>query len=682
MSKYKFSSTVLVFLAFVVPFILGPVLQSERLSLMPGDLGDARLNNYFLENIYLFFSGESKSLWHLNFFTPAPYVLGFSDNLFGSSPAYLIPRLLLGEADTAFQIWYLIGFAVNFVAAYFSMRMLGRESIGSAVGAIIFTFALPVTANAGHAQLHYRFGAALAITYFLIFLQNKSWPDLIKSMAWLVWQFYCTIYIGFFASLLMAAMLAFKYYRSKIDLKKGILFNTGIWLNKWSEQPRQFKIKQIFALFTLVVFVMVLFFPYLKIKAIYGTHRSFSEISTMLPRLQSYVISDGSIIWKSYSSLISGVPARLEQQMFSGALPILLSLHGIYWSRKNKTESTASLLLFSTLICMVITLQIGSFTLWRFFSLFPIASAIRAVARIELIFLFPVAYFSAFAIDSICRTKSLSSYLIATTLVFATIAESAATEVSMSSKQSWRERTSSKQLPPVKEIRPDSILFYPQTTDNYIYDEVDAMVVAQRNHLGTLNGYSGAWPHGFSLNFGTKCIELPKRVISILMLTNKTINEIEYRSAMEKIIPIGFSDCNSTWWENAPNTSSDAKPYSSEQFRGLSYELITVRKKDSDTYSIGLRVINSGNIAIKSTPFSKNPISLSWRFIDENGEFQSGWDSRKELPNEIPAHGHLDLELKIEPPKKGNWRVQVSMVQEMVFWAHEIGIAPIYIALK
>ena len=116
---------------------LGPVLQLSQFQMMPGNIGDARLNNYFLENIYQYVFGHAPSLTHLSFFYPFPYVLGFSDNLFGSSPVYLLARALTQQPETAFQLWYFFGFVVNFAACYFALRRLDVGSIGSAFGALI-----------------------------------------------------------------------------------------------------------------------------------------------------------------------------------------------------------------------------------------------------------------------------------------------------------------------------------------------------------------------------------------------------------------------------------------------------------------------------------------------------------------------------------------------------------------
>lgn len=59
---------VAVLLVFIFAFLLGPVVQLNFMTMMPGNIGDARLNNYFLENIYQFFAGCSESLWNLGLY--------------------------------------------------------------------------------------------------------------------------------------------------------------------------------------------------------------------------------------------------------------------------------------------------------------------------------------------------------------------------------------------------------------------------------------------------------------------------------------------------------------------------------------------------------------------------------------------------------------------------------------
>ena len=115
-------------LVCLVALAVGPVYQLHGLSLMPGDAGDPRLNNYFLENIFQFILGRVDSLWHLGFFYPFPWVVGFSDNLFGASPLYIVPRALGAKTDTAFQLWFLAAYPTNYLAAYITLKRLQFSS--------------------------------------------------------------------------------------------------------------------------------------------------------------------------------------------------------------------------------------------------------------------------------------------------------------------------------------------------------------------------------------------------------------------------------------------------------------------------------------------------------------------------------------------------------------------------
>ena len=167
---------------FAIAFAAGPLSQFHGLSRMPGNLIDSRLENYFLENIFQFLKGNSPSLVHLTYFYPFPYVLGFCDNLFGSAPAYLLPRLLTGQSDTAFQVWFLVGYAANYAAAYWALRRLSCSVISASVGALIFTFALPISGQTHHPQLQYRFGIPLAAAFLISFLEQKNWSHLICAI--------------------------------------------------------------------------------------------------------------------------------------------------------------------------------------------------------------------------------------------------------------------------------------------------------------------------------------------------------------------------------------------------------------------------------------------------------------------------------------------------------------------
>lgn len=670
-------TAVQVFFIFSIAFLLVPFAQSSFLAMMPGNLGDARLNNYFLENIYQFLAGHSASLWHLSFYSPFPYVLGFSDNLFGSSPVYLIARVLTGQSDTAFQIWYLFGYFANFYAAYYALNKLDNTQIAAVVGALIFAFALTVTAHSGHAQLHYRFGVPLSIAMYILFLDKKDWRHFVAATAWLVWQFYCTIYIGFFTLLMLTAIsivFVIHNFQTKKETPRHLIIK---FFKNWQDQSPKARLKLFLSLLFLLFLLVLLFYPYLRVTQLYGASRTLEEISSMLPRPQSYFLSDGSWLWSSKSRVFDGIPMRHEHQMFIGAVPFLLAIIGFLFGNKNNNGVAYSLLTTSLASLMILTLFMGGVSLWFLFIKFPLASAIRAMTRIDLVLLFPAAYLAAVAIDYLCNRAQWASRLVLAIVIPVMIFEFSATTPVLSTKREWRERLSENESAFPKQLPPDSIVFFAQSAGPFYATELDAMWVAIKHGVRTINGYSGMPPPNVSMDYKNDCTELPKRILSYLKFIGHQDDKSAYLDLMRRVVPIGFTGCDDQWLKSIPEISTTSRIYSPEEIRKLSFQYIGKVKYDNQ-WVVTLKFANAGNLPISAVSSLGKTVRLSWRFVDSAGNPASGWDTRKDLPFDIQPHSSLNINIPIAPKmeiKSGT--LQITLVQEMVFWAHDIGFEPL-----
>jgi len=675
----KIKSISILFGFFLMAFIAGPYAQLDHLLMMPGDIGDARLNNYFLENIYLFIQGRSPSLIHLGFFYPFPYVLGFSDNLFGSSPAYLIPRFLTGQPDTAFQIWFLLGYLVNYIAAYYALRKLEASVIASAVGALVFTFALPVAAQAGHAQLHYRFGVPLSIAMFILFLESKEWRNFALAVVWLVWQFYCSIYIGFFLLLFLMAMSSiyvFRLLRVKASTLKTIVMS---FADTFINLSRREKIGLIAVFVVVLVLLALLFYPYIQVSALYHVKRHWREIATMLPRPQSYFFISEPWLWSPQSEFFANIPMLHEQQMFVGIVPLLLAIAGV-WVGCSKNSHQAFPLLGGALgLLILLTLYVGGFSLWYVFSKFPLASAIRAMSRIILVFLFPVAFLSAIAVDKLRVQAYWGRIILFVVLIPALVFEFSALSLMSSPKAVWRDRVIAADSALPNNLPQHAILFFAQGKGPFYADEIDAMWVGLMRGIPVLNGYSGVFPPDYLLEYDNDCTELPRRIQSYLNFSGQKENAEAYLKLMKRIVPIGFIGCNPDWFIKSPSHTSISREYAKNEFRALSYEYIGRGKFYGKEY-VDIKINNSGKLPISAVSEIDKPVRLSWRFIDLAGNPLSGWDARKDLPLDVPANGSLNVRIPIDLKLAEHAaKLQVSMVQEMVFGGHEIGVTPLTI---
>jgi hypothetical protein len=662
---------------FIVAFLAVPYSQLGHLSRMPGDIGDARLNNYFLENIYQYIQGNVRSLIHPDFFYPFPYVQGFSDNLFGAAPAYLVSRLLTAESDTAYQIWYLFGYFANYIAAYYALRKLNASVIASISGALIFAFSLPVNAHSGHAQLHYRFGVPLAITMFTLFLERKRWQYFAVTAAWLVWQFYCTIYIGFFLLSLLAAMFCIYAINSVKAGAGGFKTIISVLFNQFFRLSRNKKLKLAIVLIILFLLMVLLFYPYFQVSVLYDAKRHWSEISTMLPRPQSYFLADNSKLWVSQAKAFANLPMRHEHQMFIGAVPLLLAIGGYVAGRRQNSGLAFSLISGSLVLLVLVTICLGGFSLWYVFAKLPLASAIRAITRIILVFLFPIAFLSAFAVDRLIERAGLWRKVLVFTLIMLMLFEFSAVFPGTSAKEKWRKRMVACEAVFPQNLPQDAILFFAQREGPFYADEIDAMWCALKHKLPTMNGYSGLYPRSASVLYGNDCTELPKRVLSYLEFSGQVGNNDAYFKLMKRVVPIGFSGCNPDWLVRTPSQTSSDRIYSADELRKLSYEYVG-REKIFDNEYVTLRIVNKGNLNIAASSAIDKAIRLSWRFIDVAGNPVSGWDMRKDLPFDIPANDSLDVTVLIDPKSAERaGKLQISMVQEHVFWGHDIGIAPL-----
>lgn len=683
MSFQKNTAHIAVLLVFFVAFLLGPIEQLNYLTMMPGNIGDARLNNYFLENIYQFFAGRSESLWHLGCFSPFPYVLGFSDNLFGAAPTYLLARLLTGQSDTAYQIWFLIGYAANFGAAYYALRRLGGSQLASSLGALIFAFALPTTAHAGHAQLHYRFGVPLATTFFILFLDRKEFRLLTIAGAWLVWQFYCGVYMGFFTLLLLAVAMVIHFFYLLYSTKVSFAQVVRDFATQWITQSQHEKFRVFLYMTVLLAALVLLFYPYLQVSHLYGAKRTWGEIATMLPRPQSYFISDASFFWSSPASkFFAGIPMRHEHQMFFGVVPILLAVLGFLIGSRNKNAHAFTLMAGVLGGVVLLTLYIGGFSLWYLFHKLPLASAIRAMTRLDQVLLFPVAYLSVIAIDFLRSHGKWATKLIVIVILPLMVFEFSGTSMVVSPKREWRDRLETKEAAIPKRLPEDAMLFFAQSKGPWFADEIDAMWVSLNHGVKTVNGYSGLFPPGYAADYGNDCSELPRRVLSYLRFTGQEGDGEAYSTVMKRIVPVGFAGCDQRWMNAAPSFTVTDREYTADEIAKLRFEYVG-KAQSNGQWVIELKISNSGDQAISAASSVGKPIRLSWRFVDSLGRPMSGWDARKDLPFDIPANGSLDLKLPIDPNIVVNGgALQISLVQEGVFWGHDIGLAPLTISLN
>ena len=500
-------------LAFLIfgAFIAGFVMRSVGwFSAAPGDLGDPRLNSYFLEHVWLWISGAKVSLWSPAFFYPFENILGFSDNHFGSVLFYALFRGLGFSREYAFDAWFVIGALLNYAACFWALRQWRFSLIASSLGAFIFAAALPVLMADNTAQLNYRF--AIPLAWFFCY-QALTIADQQKRYLYLGWacllvaeQFLCSIYLG----LLLMYCLGALYISWWVINRHHLPDMSHVHPEQPSANGKRIGI-------ALIIFAILitgaLLFQYHQIARQYGLTRDHAQVLSMLPKLSSYLLSDRSFISSLWSGNLGWFAQRQENQLFIGLGAMVFFCAGVYLSARSTVlpkpfSQLGKIAFLSIAIVWLMTLQVFGYSLYALVIQLPGISAIRSVGRVMLVLLFPIAILLAIAVQSwqlwfITKWgKMKPALMVALSCVLPALIlmpESIFARHDTTLLSAWQERMEKMQVLMPKSLDADAIIFVPrQGTAPAWVGELDGMLIAQDLGYPTINGYSGSLPPGIA----------------------------------------------------------------------------------------------------------------------------------------------------------------------------------------
>lgn len=673
----KVKTTLLYTLPFLGLFVLIPLQQTGFLARVPGDIGDGRLNAYFLEHIWQVLIGRAESFVHLPIFAPNLWIVAFSDNHWGTGFVYVVWRALGFDSITSFQLWWLISFFANFAAAVIALRCLRFSTVAATVGALVFTFALPVAAHSyGHAQLSYRFGAPLALAFYIRFLLDGDARSVLIAAFFTTWQVYCTIYIGFFTliALLFVTLAHLRFFVVPWGRLKALLALPLGCLRDWPAAS-----KALFWAACIVLFALFCgaFLPYLIPSEVYGSDRSIGEIKTMLPRVASYFNSMTSTIWTSNAAPFQALPMRHEHQMFIGAAGLVMAIWGALLARRHADQDAARLLWVTLVALILVTLSVAGISIWVLFAHLPLASAIRAMTRIDLVMLFFAAGLIAVLVDqalrrgwlaraalmSGCAGLAVEAYFISPPMTPVDVLEAAVT-ADLSAAEA-----------PLSE---NAILFVSQTHNAekvggmpWFAMEIRAMWMGSALGAPVINGYSGKFPEGSNPQFGEDCSEAGRR----LSFAYHSWPELETQlgsleEVADRVVLFGFpEDCGLAQVKAAALSPRRSAPLPSSMAPQIALRFVS-----QDVETLTLEIANLGDEDLVPESFSNDDVKLSWRWTDAAGT-GSAWAKRSQLRQVIPAQAGVTVTL---PVRRQDWgsqgALEVSLVQEGVFWFHDHGM--------
>jgi len=457
--------------------------------LVQGDLGDTRLINFTLEHSYRWLSGMplAEDLWSPPIFYPLQHVAFYTDLLLGVAPLYWPWRWLGASPETSYQLWMLSIWSLNFVAAYLLLRRgLRASTIGAAAGAYLFSFGSSIMVNIVHQQLAPRFFLLVSLAG-LVAIFRPPGPSDSKARYWwasaafwggLVAQLYTAVYPLVF--LLLAGAGAAVLVVSAGGLRRPAL-----------AALRRDATALVVTGFAAAVLSAPAALRYASTAEEVGL-RSADRIS--YPRILSWFLTGRTnrIYGGLQTALDLGFDAKVSRNNGLGVITLATAAGGL-WLGRRRWDVQLVVAGFAGLVILTLVLP-GGWSPWLLVRhLLPPTAALRAVARVGLMTLFPAALGLAIVADRLAGARRWG--IVALLLLFVVAEQSHRTPTYDKAANSQRIESTARRVP--SEATAFLLVAAGTSWQGHMHD--DAAWVALATGVPTINGRSGNAPRGWTL---------------------------------------------------------------------------------------------------------------------------------------------------------------------------------------
>jgi hypothetical protein len=488
------------------PFLIGLFLGIYFIALnitgksfthFPGDLGDGRFNNYILEHAHKYFTGQIHTFWDAPFMYPAKDVITFSDNLLGSAPFYSIFRIIGFDRETSYQWWFLMMFILNFTSCYFFLNWCFKNKYSAVLGAMVFTFSMALQSQMTHSQTFPRFPIPLAFWMCCLFKNEMNPKYFFLALLFVIYQFYCGMYLGFMLSVFIAVFLIV------IIINRRDILKTKIKNKKW--------LATIAASVVLnILIILPLMIPYMSRAAEIGVS-TYGTARITIPRIESFFFSQpGSLFWDFLANTNVKYPAYWDYQIFVGGVAMLcIFIFGIFILikiiKKDSFEKLPangylSIICITGLIISILFIRFGYFSLYAIIYIMPGFGSMRCITRVINVELIFFAFATAFVFNLVLKKQNMFSILIFILAAGLFIADNYYKEgSSYRTKKRVTQNRVNLLIEKMKNLPKGSVVSYEpeKVTDSSYIFHIDAMLAAQSLGLKTVNGYSGGVPKSY-----------------------------------------------------------------------------------------------------------------------------------------------------------------------------------------
>lgn len=465
---------------------------------LPGNLGDARFNIYILEHAHQYFildNVPSSSYWSAPFMYPEPAIITYSDNLLGTFPIYSIFRLLGVNIYLSFSCWFALITILNYSCSFLFLNWLLKNKYAAVIGAYIFAFSLVLVSQSFHAQTFPRFFIPLALWAGCLYYKNFSVNYFFLATLLLVFQFYSGMYLGFMLFIPLSILILY-----------GIISRYNLFIKSIST------IKSISKFLGSILFPIILLLPiiipYNERSKKVGL-KSYEEIYESIPSFYSYLNSNwSSSSWQFLSTKFNKHFVNWwDHELFLGGVSyfaIVICIIYLFWKYKKLFRIRVHAgLIITSIITFLLFFRVDDFSFYKYLMFLPGFASMRALQRVinlELIFvaLAVASFFILLSRTTNNRYLKTSFFFLFLTLVITdNLFESDRLTRLKITDALNRESYLTKKL---SGLNKGQIFSYePDTIINSSVDyHLDAMLVAQKLSLKTINGYSATCPNSYS----------------------------------------------------------------------------------------------------------------------------------------------------------------------------------------
>ncbi|MCI0704627.1 MAG: hypothetical protein L0241_26520, partial [Planctomycetia bacterium] len=374
-------------------------------------------------------------------------------------------------------------------------------AFGSAAGAYLFTFGLPLVAQLPHAQLYPRFLVAPAVVFAWEYLRAPRSSVLLGVGACLAGQTYLSVYIGYFLILLLVTGLFVTVLRFGRQLPWGELLRP----------ESQARTRRVLVIAGTVLAVLPLALGH----ASGGGVPDRGQVWVLAPRPGAWMTP--AALTASFPELadLTGLRAIVpgEQQLLTGLVTLAAVAVGLVaiirpGSFGERWSAVAVSAWASVLLALFVTRWEG---IWLYapITYIPGIGGIRAIGRIILVLLFPCAIVVAGCSDALVAVASRFGRLLGVVAGVVVVALVVADQWLLSPDgergAEWKlmrypkEQVLARQVPIAEAIRrhpaPTLIYVFPSVAGNSRHGsllvQLEAMRAAQDHGIACVNGWSG-----------------------------------------------------------------------------------------------------------------------------------------------------------------------------------------------